>query len=128
MQERKKIFFLIFYLIFIFKSARMLFIGDGVVAQLVRASACHAEGRGFEPLQSRHLISPSGEFFLLKGLSPKGSRQFQQQFIRHCRLNSLCFIGWCIIIGHRTIIIWHTQSRHLISPSGEFFLLPTNEL
>jgi len=71
--------------------------------------------------QSRHLISPFGEFFLLKGLSPKGSRQFQQQFIRHCRLNSLCFIGWCIIIGHRTIIIWHTQSRHLISPSGEFF-------
>lgn len=27
----------------------------GVVAQLVRASACHAEGRGFEPLQSRQL-------------------------------------------------------------------------
>ena len=25
----------------------------GVVAQLVRASACHAEGRGFEPRQSR---------------------------------------------------------------------------
>ena len=64
MQERKKIFFLIFYLIFIFKSARMLLIGDGVVAQLVRASACHAEGRGFEPLQSRHLISPLGEFFI----------------------------------------------------------------
>lgn len=43
----------------------MLLIGDGVVAQLVRASACHAEGRGFEPLQSRHLISPFGDFFLL---------------------------------------------------------------
>lgn len=28
---------------------------SGVVAQLVRASACHAEGRGFEPLQSRQL-------------------------------------------------------------------------
>lgn len=26
---------------------------SGVVAQLVRASACHAEGRGFEPRQSR---------------------------------------------------------------------------
>gem|GEM_PF-4324981 len=29
----------------------------GVVAQLVRASACHAEGRGFEPRQSRHQFS-----------------------------------------------------------------------
>ena len=28
---------------------------SGVVAQLVRASACHAEGRGFEPLQSRQI-------------------------------------------------------------------------
>tara|TARA_R110002012_G_scaffold94569_1_gene228869 strand:+ start:2613 stop:2819 length:207 start_codon:yes stop_codon:yes gene_type:complete len=26
----------------------------GGVAQLVRASACHAEGRGFESLHSRH--------------------------------------------------------------------------
>lgn len=29
-------------------------IPNGGVAQLVRASACHAEGRGFEPLHSRH--------------------------------------------------------------------------
>lgn len=28
----------------------------GVVAQLVRASACHAEGRGFEPRQSRQCL------------------------------------------------------------------------
>ena len=26
----------------------------GGVAQLVRVSACHAEGRGFEPRRSRH--------------------------------------------------------------------------
>lgn len=28
----------------------------GVVAQLVRASACHAEGREFEPRQLRHFF------------------------------------------------------------------------
>ena len=27
---------------------------DGLVAQLVRALACHARGRGFEPHPSRH--------------------------------------------------------------------------
>ena len=36
----------------------------GVVAQLVRVSACHAEGREFESRLSRHLI-----FFLKKGLT-----------------------------------------------------------
>ena len=33
----------------------------GVVAQLVRASACHAEGRGFEPRQSRQYLAPSSD-------------------------------------------------------------------
>ena len=33
------------------------------VAQLVRASACHAEGRGFESLHSRNKKDPSWVFF-----------------------------------------------------------------
>ena len=32
------------------------FIRDGLVAQLVRALACHARGRGFEPHPSRHPV------------------------------------------------------------------------
>ena len=37
----------------------------GVVAQLVRASACHAEGRGFEPRQSRQYLPQFSAVFLL---------------------------------------------------------------
>ena len=35
----------------------------GVVAQLVRASACHAEGRGFEPRQSRQYLHRQSTVF-----------------------------------------------------------------
>ena len=35
-----------------------LFTGNGLVAQLVRALACHARGRGFEPHPSRHFDMP----------------------------------------------------------------------
>ena len=34
----------------------------GGVAQLVRVSACHAEGRGFEPRRSRHFLLENGSF------------------------------------------------------------------
>jgi hypothetical protein len=33
------------------------------VAQLVRASPCHGEGRGFEPRLSRHLFVAKGHLF-----------------------------------------------------------------
>ena len=36
------------------KEEKSSFIGNGLVAQLVRALACHARGRGFEPHPSRH--------------------------------------------------------------------------
>ncbi len=36
---------------------------QGIVAQLVRASACHAEGHEFESRQSRHDLATSEESF-----------------------------------------------------------------
>ena len=43
------------------------------VAQLVRASPCHGEGRGFEPRLSRHLMDEKSHsigdgFFVLKSI------------------------------------------------------------
>ena len=35
----------------------------GLVAQLVRALACHARGRGFEPLPGRHFVYKMVIFF-----------------------------------------------------------------
>ena len=35
---------------------------DGLVAQLVRALACHARGRGFEPHPSRHRYASVAQF------------------------------------------------------------------
>ena len=40
----------------------------GGVAQLVRVSACHAEGRGFEPRRSRHFLPEMASF---KGASSR---------------------------------------------------------
>ena len=41
---------------------------SGIVAQLVRASPCHGEGRGFESRRFRHRKTPevSGVFLCLK--------------------------------------------------------------
>src|SRR5665213_2715304 len=45
----------------------------GGVAQLVRVSACHAEGRGFEPRRSRH-FSPEMASFVLCPSRPRRCR------------------------------------------------------
>ena len=43
----------------------------GSVAQLVRALACHARGREFEPRRSRHLKEALGLLFYSKQPAPK---------------------------------------------------------
>ena len=50
----------------------------GVVAQLVRASACHAEGRGFEPRQSRQYLHRHPTVFFIKKIPRVGD------FYGHC--------------------------------------------
>ncbi len=55
---------------------------SGVVAQLVRASACHAEGRGFEPLQSRQINKKhigNGVFFFIESKAHPSPPTLQQR-------------------------------------------------
>ena len=39
-----------------YHASSVIFSSNGLIAQLVRALACHARGRGFEPLSGRHYI------------------------------------------------------------------------
>ncbi len=70
----------------------------GVVAQLVRASACHAEGRGFEPRQSRQYSHRSFErcfFLFFSGREPAGSER------QLTRTNKVPFESYVVKGAHR---------------------------
>ena len=83
------------------KSDKSMFILNGGVAQLVRAPACHAGGRGFEPLHSRHSFHKTlslwnffcpffWHFFLPVTVA---RHQFQHLLIYGYCLVSQCFIA-----------------------------------
>ena len=83
------------------KSDKSMVILNGGVAQLVRAPACHAGGRGFEPLHSRHSFHKT--LFLWNFFYPffrcfflpvtLARHQFQHLLIYGYRLVSQCFIA-----------------------------------
>src|SRR5215813_1964047 len=63
----------------------------GGVAQLVRASACHAEGRGFEPRRSRHPLQ--GWRFCLKNSSGSWFCRATEAILQASRVVSAAFVA-----------------------------------
>lgn len=79
------------------KSDKNINIPDGGVAQLVRASACHAEGRRFKSVHPRHLKTAVNGGFLLFKNTPL-------QFDKNYLYNSLLMKGFvmkklCLLLG-----------------------------
>ena len=69
----------------------------GVVAQLVRASACHAEGRGFEPRQSRqYLPQYSLRFFSCLLFVKMHYNNSEQKKENKHEIQIICCCGVCI--------------------------------
>ena len=54
----------------------------GLVAQLVRALACHARGRGFEPLPGRHFYLKVVYFFIYAYLAQLAEQGTENPCVR----------------------------------------------
>lgn len=75
---------------------------NGGVAQSVRASACHAEGRGFEPRRSRHVFPP---------YSPCNSVRYARcAWSRERGVYALSFARRPLYNARRLAILWHCNT------------------
>ena len=76
----------------------------GAVVQLVRMPACHAGGRGFEPLPRRHnkkRTSQSGCSFFVPAIG-WGSNP-ERAFCVKKNSPVDCFLAKCCAVGHRSV-------------------------